>query len=1116
MSSGMTPAASKQSEPERLAAIAAEAEERLQLAVGAADLGTFFCPMPLGKILWNAKCKEHFWLPPDAEVDIDLFYSCIHSDDRERVRFAIENAIYKHLPYDVEYRTVASDGRHRWIRAKGRAYYNAAGEPTRFDGITIDVTPQKVSDQRLQQERERAEASLAQWTAVVENMTEGVVISDMNGVLLDWNRAAVEMHGYSDVDSLRRNLSEFVDNFNFRLPDGTLLPLSEWPLSRLLRGEEFTGYEVELTRLDINLHLVVSFSGVLIRDGSGAPKIALLTLHNVTNERRVEKELRDKAQRLDLALAAADLGDWSWEPDTDRVILSHRTAEIFGMQAGPQVRNPSRDVLYEPDRERARLTMEKAIADRGDYNIEYRVKRPDGTLKWVEANGRGQYEPGGKLIRMLGVVQDITERKEAEEALHRSEERFRFLSELSELTSDLTDPEEVMVAVAEKLGTHLRVSRCAYADVESDSNRFTIRHDYMDGCASTVGEYRLEQFGANVAAQIRAGKTLVVHNVDAELQPADGADTFNSIGIKAIICCPLVRAGRLYAMMAVHQTTPRTWLPEEVELVDVVVERSWAYIERARVSRDLVEAHHRLRLAQRAGKVGVFDWIIRESRVVWSPELERLFGLEEGTFGSTFDDWRKRVVPEDAERVEAGLIECMSKRQTDYTYEFRAVLPDGTHRWLIGHAQFLYDSSGTAIRLIGVNVDNTEQRKLLEARESLLESERVARSEAERVSQMKDEFLATLSHELRTPLNAVLGWASILRSGRADPDDFRQGLETIDRNARAQAQIIEDLLDMSRIISGKVRLDVQRVELSAVLRSAIETVRPTAEAKGVKLHMVLDPLTAPVSGDPNRLQQVFWNLLSNSIKFTPKGGRIHILLEQINSQVDISIIDTGEGIDADFLPFVFDRFRQADASTTRVHGGLGLGLAIVKQLVELHGGRVHVKSPGRGHGSTFIVSLPRLAVHPDPDVADRRKRLAQEESAVPAAPAFSIDGVKVLVVDDEPDARLLVQRVLKDGNAIVTVAASAAEAMEKLIQSPPDVLVSDVGIPGEDGYSLIRKVRALGPARGGNVPAIALTAYARSEDRMRAVLAGFQMHVAKPVDPVELVAMIASLAGRAG
>jgi CheY-like chemotaxis protein len=376
---------------------------------------------------------------------------------------------------------------------------------------------------------------------------------------------------------------------------------------------------------------------------------------------------------------------------------------------------------------------------------------------------------------------------------------------------------------------------------------------------------------------------------------------------------------------------------------------------------------------------------------------------------------------------------------------------------------------------------------------------------------MKDEFLATLSHELRTPLNAVLGWATALRAGHFLTEELEQGLETIERNARVQAQIIEDLLDMSRIISGKVRLDVQRVDLPAVVAEAIETVRVSASAKGVRLQTIIDPVNAPVTGDPNRLQQVFWNLLSNAIKFTPKGGRIQVLLERVDSHVEVSIIDTGEGISPEFLPYIFDRFQQADASTTRRHGGLGLGLAIVKQLVELHGGSVRVKSSGTGKGATFIVSLPLTVLHPLEEPWERVHPQSKPRD-LPSIPAISLNNVSVLVIDDELDARNLLKLLLESAGAVVYLAQSAEQGMEHLLTKSVDVLICDIGMPDVDGYSLMRRIRALDDSQKSEVAAVALTAYARLEDRTEAMSAGFQNHLPKPVEPAELLAVVHSLA----
>jgi signal transduction histidine kinase/ActR/RegA family two-component response regulator len=390
-----------------------------------------------------------------------------------------------------------------------------------------------------------------------------------------------------------------------------------------------------------------------------------------------------------------------------------------------------------------------------------------------------------------------------------------------------------------------------------------------------------------------------------------------------------------------------------------------------------------------------------------------------------------------------------------------------------------------------------------------------ARRSAEEASRLKDEFLATVSHELRTPLTAMLGWAYLLRAGHLDEQSARSALETIERNARSQSQLIDDLLDVSRIITGKLRLDVRQIDPATFIEAAIEALRPAAEAKGVRLQKVMDTGVNSIAGDPARLQQVVWNLLSNAIKFTPKGGRVQVRLERINSHVEVTVSDTGSGINSKFLPHVFDRFRQADQSTTREHGGLGLGLAIVRHLVELHGGTVRAESHGEGNGATFTVTLPLMTVYQSKTEIERVHPKASDAPPGPECPE-KLDGLKVLVVDDEANTRELLSVVLTRCGAIVTTVGTALEALEYMETLGPDVLISDIGMPGVDGYELIRKVRALPLEKGGKVPAVALTAYARTEDRLRVLRSGYQMHIPKPVELAELVAIVANLAGRVG
>jgi PAS domain S-box-containing protein len=443
---------------------------------------------------------------------------------------------------------------------------------------------------------------------------------------------------------------------------------------------------------------------------------------------------------------------------------------------------------------------------------------------------------------------------------------------------------------------------------------------------------------------------------------------------------------------------------------------------------------------------------------------------------------------------------------------------DGSRFWAHVTIAALRDEAGRLQGFAKLTRDLTERKRTeaLEAsgaeREAMLEAERGARMLAQRSVRIKDEFLATLSHELRTPLNAIMGWTQLLRArGAHDASEVRHAIEVIDRNSRAQVRLIDDLLDLSRIISGRFRLDVQQVALLDVLRGALDSIEPAAHAKGVRLESVLDPRSVVVSADPARLQQVFWNLLSNAVKFTPKGGRVQVLLQRVNSHIEFSVSDTGIGIPDSFLPHVFERFSQKDGSTQREYGGLGLGLAISKQLVDMHGGTIQAKSRGEGQGATFVVTLPLVMLGKGEENRPRVHPTATESSE--AMPVPRLDGVRALVVDDEADALELVRHVLESQGVAVSTVRSAEEALTYLESHRPDVVISDIGMPGTDGYQFMRRLRASEP-KGRRVPTLALTAFARPDDRKNAILAGYQAHLAKPFDLAEFAIVVAGLVGR--
>jgi len=716
---------------------------------------------------------------------------------------------------------------------------------------------------------------------------------------------------------------------------------------------------------------------------------------------KTKDELEESERRLKLALDAGHLGDWTWVAATDQMVLGPRAAEVFGVP--PQTaftRAHIREMLHDQDSERARSALDNALETRTDYDVEYRLKRTldDGRPIWVAAKGRGFYGPNGQMLGMTGVMQDVTDRKRADEALQDETRILELLNTTGAAIASNLDLQSLVQTVTD-VGTQLSGARFGaffYNVINQEGESF------MLFALSGAPREAFEKFGLP--------RNTPVFN-----------PTFCGEGV---LRSDDITKDPRYGTMPPHHGMPKGHPPVRSYLAASVVSRSGEVIG------------------------GLF------------------FGHPDP---GIFTDRSERLIVGVASQA--------------------AVAIDNAR---------LYDRI----------------RQAAEERKHLLESERAARSEAERSNSMKDEFLATLSHELRTPLSAILGWSHALRSRRMDEGELRDGLEKIERNARMQAQLIEDLLDMSRIASGKVRLDVQPIDPMSFIEAAVETVRPAADAKGIRLEKVLDPSAGPIYGDPHRLQQIVWNLLSNGIKFTPREGKVQVLLERVNSHIEISVADTGIGIKPEFLPHVFERFRQADASTTRRYGGLGLGLSIVKHLVELHGGTVHVKSEGEGSGTAFAVHLPVTVVRHGRD--DRFHPRTPAAQPLPEFKPVDLAGIKVLVVDDEADARDLVRRVLMDCAAEVYTAGNAAEALMLVEREKPHVLVSDIGMPDIDGYELLRQIRALGPARGGNVRAVALTAFARSEDRTRALRAGFQVHVSKPVEPPELVATVANAAGRTG
>lgn len=552
------------------------------------------------------------------------------------------------------------------------------------------------------------------------------------------------------------------------------------------------------------------------------------------------------------------------------------------------------------------------------------------------------------------------------------------------------------------------------------------------------------------------------------------------------------------------------------------------------VNTELRQSEERFRSLSTCSPVGIFETDTEGNCKYTNPRYQAICGLIAAE--SLEKRWLESVHPEDRERAIASWSAYICEGR-DYSEEFRFQTTQASIRWVQVRSSPMLSSQGELLGYVGTLEDITERKQAEEVRAQVIR-EQTARQEAEAANRMKDEFLAVLSHELRTPLTSMLGWSKILRAKKLDEKATSRALEAIERNAISQMQLIEDILDVSRIIRGQLRLNVSAVNLISVMEAALEAVRPLAEPKDIQLNTILDTTVGSVYGDPARLQQIVWNLLTNAIKFTPKGGRVEVKLStyfgfsisdfglgsdsenldssntdensNLRSQISnsksqyaqIQVIDTGIGISSEFLPKVFERFRQADSTTTRSHNGLGLGLAIVRHLVELHKGTILAQSSGSGQGATFTVRLPLLQ-------DNRGNREATGKVSLPIA-STPLAGLRVLVVDDETDTRNFLSFLFEEYGAFATAVGSVDEALAVLEQTKPDILVSDIGMSEQDGYTLIRKLRSLEPEKGGRIPAIALTAYTREEDRLKVLSAGFQQHLSKPIDPNKLIAAIAN------
>ncbi|MFS2020155.1 ATP-binding protein, partial [Massilia sp. CT11-108] len=807
-------------------------------------------------------------------------------------------------------------------------------------------------------------------------------------------------------------------------------------------------------------------------------------------------------------------------------------AAIFGLPAEqPLAWSELRARIDPGDRESVRRAVLQAFAGHSDLELECRLPGPSGEPRWVALVGRADYADQARregVLGMTGVVQDVTARRSAADALRQSEEVLRALAN--------TIPQLAWMAQADGAIVWFNERWFEYTGTTPDQ---VVGWGWQTAVEPTVLPAVLERWSAS----IKSGDPF---EMEYPIRGADGQYRWFLTRVNPV----RDRHGKVLRWFGTDTDVDEVKRAEQAlrdeSHVLELLNSTGSALASTRDLRSLLQVATDAATGIAGARQGAFLYHGRNDGI--EPDANNLFTLYTVSGGSPVG-FEAFGASGPTGLFGPGLLDHPAGviRSADVTLDARLrdappfALPAGhpaVRSYLavpvVGHSGELLGTmffghpepdvfSERTERIVrgiaaqaAVAIDNVRlyeaAQRAAEERKVLLESERQARAEAERTSQMKDEFLATLSHELRTPLSAILGWAQVLRRGSRDQNDLQKGLQTIERNARAQAQLIEDLLDMSRITSGKVLLDMQAVAPASFIDAAIETVRPAADAKNIRIDKQYAADPGLVAGDPARLQQVVWNLLSNAIKFTPRDGQVSIELARNDASVAITVRDNGAGIRPEFITHVFERFRQADASMTRRHGGLGLGLAIVKHLIEQHGGTVRAESAGEGKGASFTIELP-LAKQQPPATRSARAAMILPTPATPEMTVLDLSGVNVLVVDDDRDARELIKRILSDCGASVRIAASARDAFALFKERVPNLLISDLGMPEVDGFELLDWVRHLGREEGSQVPAIALTAFARSEDRLSALEAGFSAHISKPVEPSELIATVASVVG---
>jgi len=802
-------------------------------------------------------------------------------------------------------------------------------------------------------------------------------------------------------------------------------------------------------------------SGIMTatRDEAGNLMGFIKVMRDLTERKRLEEQLRQSQSYLRLLIDSLPQLVWTCRPDGECDYLGLQWTSYTGVPESEQLGYGWLNQLHPDDREPTRAAWNQVVEGVGAFDVEYRIRRADGNYRWFKTRAVPLRSEEGEIIKWFGTSTDIEDQKRVETLLRENEER---LGTERDFSNEIIDTLPGVFYLFDRRGKFLRWNKNLEEITEHTGDEIALM---------TPLEFIVEEDRPAVERKIEEVFVSGEANIEARLL------TKNRLGI------PFFFTGR------------RIVVDGQPHLIGNGVDVS----ERRRGE----EAAAYLAAIVESSDDAIISADLKGNISSWNSGAERLYGY---TAAEAVGKPVIMILPLVRRDEESRILERIKTGERISHYETVRRRKDWTDVEVSLTASPILGRGG---RIIGVSKtarDITWRKRVEEERERLHARERAARAEAEEANRLKDEFLATISHELRSPLNAILGWARLLREPKVQAGQLERALEIIERNAQSQARLIEDLLDVSRIVSGKLSIQMRPVTLNSTAQGVVADMRPDAEAKGIDLRLKEDE-EIKLLGDADRLQQVVWNLLSNAIKFTPEGGRVEVWLQRVGERAELRVSDTGRGISSEFLPYVFDRFRQATGADARSRAGLGLGLTIVRYIVEAHGGSVTAESAGVGQGATFICKLPLAGVEQEVVPAVERQQAQLKVSAT-----SSLSGIKVLVVDDDEDAREMLRTALNSFGAEVITTPGASQALDALASENIDVLVSDINMPEMDGYELIQRVRAMKPELGGRIPAVALTAYARAEDRLRALQSGYQTHVPKPVEPAELEVVVATLA----